>query len=64
MIEGVEEPPFQRVMKNSSGFCICPPMTYGAETMAGLEAFVSLPTEAVSNVGHMWVGSLPPLEKG
>ena len=28
-----------------------------AQTMAGLGAFVSLPAEAVSNVGHVWVGS-------
>lgn len=31
--------------------------------MADLGAFVSLPTEAVSNVGHMWVGSLSLLGK-
>lgn len=32
--------------------------------MAGLGAFVSFPAEAVSNVGHVWVGSLPLLGVG
>lgn len=32
--------------------------------MAEMGAFVSLPAEAVSNVGHMWVGSLPLLGVG
>ena len=35
-----------------------------AQTMARLGAFVSLPAEAVSNVGHVWVGSLPLLGVG
>lgn len=35
----------------------------GAETMVGLGPFVSLCTEAVSNVGHAWVGS-PSLSRG
>lgn len=35
-----------------------------AETMAGLGAFVSLPTGPVSNVGHLWVGSPPLLGEG
>lgn len=32
--------------------------------MARLGAFVSLSTEAVSNVGHMWVGNPPLLGEG
>lgn len=37
---------------------LCPPdRELGAGTMAGLGAFISLPTEAVSSVGYVWVGS-------
>ena len=62
--EGLEESPFQRVMKNSSGFCICLPLTSLSPDNGALGAFVSLPREAMSNVGHTWVGSPPLLEKG
>lgn len=44
---------------------LCPPAhELQAETMAELGAFVCLPTEAVSNVGHIWEGSRPLLGVG
>lgn len=57
--EDLEEPPFQRVMKNSSGFCVCLPMN--SKQRQWLGGGLCLPPHRGRVKCWPYVGGEPPL---